>query len=200
MERSIRRGGRLIAGVAIGLALALAGTAGVSADTLLDHHGPTGSASLHDQNVDGQGGARCDYSFSDARDGGAATIRIRAPRVLARNRTAGTDHQVVGWRVILQQTPDDLHFGTWYTVFRSPVVKASATDTVKAAFTPRKFNVPFNTFVRARVQLFWYTPGSSSVVQGWQLRSVDHYDRYLDGTFEDQVAGNCPQDLTDPNP
>jgi hypothetical protein len=104
----------------------------------------------------------------------------------------------VGWRVILQQTPDDINYGKWYTVFTSSVVKATASDTVKAAFTHRKFDVPFNTFVRAHVQLLWYTPGSSTTVQGWQLRSVDHYDRILDGTFEDQTPGSCPQDLTDP--
>ena len=103
-------------------------------------------------------------------------------------RPARTTRSWAG-EVILQQTPDDINYGKWYTVFKSSVLKASATDSVKAAFTDRKFNVPFNTFVRARVRLFWYVPGSSSVVQGWQLRSVDHYDRYLDGTFEDQTPG-----------
>jgi len=195
-----RHAARLISGAAVATVLAVVGTVGASADTLLDHHGRTGTASLHDQNVNHQGGARCDYSFSDARNGGAATIRVRAPRVLARNRTAGTDHQMVGWRVILQQSPDDINFGKWYTVSKSPVQKASATDTAKAGFTPRTFNVPFNTFVRAHVQVYWYTPGSSTDVQGWQLRSVDHYDRYLDSAFEDQVPGSCPQDLTDPTP
>jgi hypothetical protein len=198
MKRSTRRSARLICGLALAMALAFAGSAGVSADTLIAHHGPTGVASLRDQSVDQKGGARCDYSFSDMRNGGAATIKVHAPRVFARNRTAGTDHQVVGWRVILQQTPDDINYGRWYTVFHSQVVKLGATDSVKAPFKDRTFNVPFNTFVRARVQVFWYTPGSNSVVQGWQLRSVDHYDRYLDGTFEDQVADNCPQDLTNP--
>ena len=198
MKRSSRHSARLIGGAAIALALALAGSAGVAADTLIAHHGPTGIASLRDQGVAGKGGARCDYSFHDMRDGGAATIKVHAPRVLARNRTAGTDHQLVGWQVVLQQTPDDINYGKWYTVFTSSVLNASATDSVKAAFTDRNFHVPFNTFVRVRVRLLWYVPGSSSVVEGWQARSVDHYDRYLDGAFEDQTPDSCPQDLTSP--
>lgn len=182
----------------MGIVLTMAGSVSVSADTVLGHHGRIGVASLHDSVVDEAGGARCAYSMSDARDGGATSIKVRAPRVLARDRTAGIDHQVVGWRVIIQQTPDDIGFGTWYTVFTSSIRKAGATDSIKANFGNRTFVVPFNTFVRARVQLLWFVPGSSSVVQGTQLRSVDHYDRYLDGTFEDQVAGYCPPDLTNP--
>jgi hypothetical protein len=184
--------------VALAFVLAVAGSATVSADTALGHHGKIGVASLHDSAVDGDGGARCAYSLGDARDGGAATIKVRAPRVLARDRTAGIDHQVVGWRVILQQTPSDIGFGTWYTVYTSSIVKAGATDSTKASFGPRAFGVPFNTFVRARVQVFWFVPGSQAVVQGSQLRSVDHYDRFLDGNFEDQVADYCPPDLTNP--
>jgi len=198
MLGSNRRSGRLISAIALGVVLVLGSAAGAAADTLLDHHGPTGTASLRDQAVNHHGGARCDYSNHDARDGGAATIKVHAPAVLARDRTAGTDSQVVGWRVILQQTPDDINYGRWYTVFTSSVQKASATDSAKASFVDRNFHVPFNTFVRARVQVLWYVPSSSSHVQGWQLRSVDHYDRFLDGAFEDQVAGSCPQDLTSP--
>ena len=198
MKRSSRSGRRLLASVALLTALTLAGGASVSADTVIGQRGQVGVAMLHDQAVDTEGGARCNYSISDARDGGAATIRVRAPHVWARNRSGGVDHQVVGWRVILQQTPDDINYGTWYTVFTSSVVKASATDARKASFGDRRFDVPFNTFVRARVQVIWYVPGSASAVQGVQLHSVDHYDRYLDGTFEDRVDDLCPQDLHNP--
>lgn len=193
-----RRGSRLLAGFVVGIALTMATGAIVSADTELGHRGLVGNHSLRDQNMDGHGGARCDYSFNDNRNGGAATIKVRAPRVWARDRTAGVDHQKVGWRVIIQQTPDDLQYGTWYTVFTSSVVKAGATDSAMASFTPRTFNVPFNTFVRVHVQMFWYAPGSSTTVQGSAIHAVDYYDRYLDGSFEDQVQGSCPQDLTNP--
>lgn len=187
-----------LGGLALSAALVLGMSGVAAADTELGHRGLVGRHALRDRAIDGQGGARCDYSFSDARDGGAATITVLGPRVFARNRTAGVDHQRVGWQVILQQTPDDIGYGTWYTVATSGIVKADATDQTRAAFSARTLDVPFNTFVRAKVKVIWYAPGSSTVIEGTAVHRVDHYDRYLDSVFEDQVAGSCPNDLTDP--
>lgn len=136
-------------------------------------------------------GARCDYLTGDGTQG-PATILVHAPSMLARNRTAGIDHQRVGWRVRLQQSTDFVH---WTTVRTSTIRKAGATDQTKAALTDRAFGVTLDAFVRATLDLYWYMPGSTSVVVGSAHHRVMNYVRYLDGSFEDNVAGSCPHDL-----
>lgn len=181
---------RLVGCLAIVGSMVLAGSGPVAADTDLGHTGLVGANSLTDTLT--KPGTRCDYITGDGREG-AATVNVRPPKVFARNRTAGLDRQTVGWRVVLQQSED---FVTWYTDEHSPVVKALATDATKAAFSPMSIAVPFNLFVRVHVVMFWYVPGSTTVVQGRSVREVDDYVRFLDGTFEDNVAESCPHDLT----
>jgi hypothetical protein len=190
MRGSKYRLARLLGSLALGGALALAGSAPAAANTEVGHTGLVGRHSLLDTTTNA--GTRCDYLTGDGR-GGASTVTVRPPRVFARNRTAGVDRQTVGWRVRLQQSEDFVH---WYTDFESPVAKGSATDTTKASFTAMTVSVPFNLYVRVHVVMFWYVPGTTGRTEGRAIHQVDTYDRYLDGTFEDQVGGSCPTDLT----
>jgi len=181
---------RLVGCLAIGGSMVLAGSGPVAADTDLGHTGLVGANSLTDTLTNP--GTRCEYFTGDGREG-AALLIVRRPKVFARNRTAGLDRQTVGWRVDLQQSED---FVNWYTVDHSPVAKALATDATKATFAPIAMPVPFNLYVRVHVVMFWYVPGSTTVVQGRSVREVDDYIRFQDGIFEDNVAESCPHDLT----
>lgn len=189
MDGSHRTLARLVTAVAIALAAASIGPGQVLADTERGHNGLVGAHSLTDTNV--TTGARCNYATGDGREG-AATVRVRPPDVFARNRTGGIDSQIVGWKVNVQQSEN---FTDWYTDYNSPTSRAQATDASHASFVGKTVNVPFNLFVRIRVVMYWYRPGAPTVQEGRAIHAVDHYIRYLDGTFEDKVTGYCPADL-----
>lgn len=194
MRVSPRLLSRLSMGLAIGAALVLSASTVAVADTELGHTGLVGRHKLKDS-AD-KAGVKCYYQTFDGQDG-PASIHVRIPRVFARDRTIGLDSQKVGWRVIVQQSSD---FVNWTLLFHSSVQKRLATDQSVAPFHNRDFNLPDRHFIRVRIKMYWYRPGSSTVVQGTARHAVDFYDRYLDSTFEDQIGPNgyCPDDLTDP--
>jgi hypothetical protein len=181
---------RCVGSIALGCLVALAGALPVAADTEVGHFGVVGRHRLVDTTA--KPGVRCDYLTGDGREG-AATLTVRPPRVFARNRTPVVDSQMVGYRVRLQQSEDFVH---WYTDFNSPIVKATASDTTKASFPATTVDVPFNLYVRVQVVMFWFAIGTTSSIEGRAIHAVDIYDRFLDGTFEDQLQGACPTDLT----
>src|SRR4051812_39349974 len=124
-------------------------------------------------------GAHCFYYY---RDNGNMTdmykIKIRAPKMYARNRTGNVDSQKVGWQFSIQNgttvgsAPD-----AWKTYYKSPIVKATAYDNQAAAFTVRTWLAPkaFNRWWRVKLLMFWYQPGSSTTISGQVNDVIDWY-------------------------
>lgn len=178
---------RLGAAVALGTVLVIGTTAVAVANT---SHGLIGSYKMHDQQASPE--SICNYTSGD-NSTAANNIQVNPPTVFARNRTTGTDHQRIGWRIRLEESADYIH---WYSVGKTPVQKANATDSTAAPLSPLLISVTFdNAYSRIRVDIFWYRPGSSSTVQGSVAHPGRWYVRNLDGSFEDNVENLCPNDL-----
>lgn len=101
-------------------------------------------------------------------------IIARRPVVFAFDRTAGIDSQTVGWKATVQFTDDNT---TWHKLIGTPIVKATATDHVNAAFQPRAFAITSpqsHAQFRVVTRLLWYYP-SSSQVNGRAVHAVAYY-------------------------
>ena len=138
------------------------------AATELGRYGRIGVGSIND----GDGGVVCVY---DGVTGALQKIFVSAPVVFARDRSVNVDTQLVGWRFIIKRQPRG--GGTQTTVFKSSVVKSSATDAQAAAFTDRTramTSVTYNSDYIVIIKLLWYTPNGRNVA-GWQKHRVDYY-------------------------
>jgi len=110
-------------------------------------------------------GADCRTSSGDLQ-----SIRVRRPVMYARNRTDGVDHQTVGWRWQLRD-------GSFALVDQGPIEQTDATDRRPAAFLNQNVDMAGRPdgpwFISIR--MFWYKPGSSSVIQGKARHFVRTY-------------------------
>ena len=106
--------------------------------------------------------------------GDLQSIRVRRPVMYARNRTSGTDHQIVGWRW-------ELRDASMTRIDQGPFEKADATDKRPAAFSNRTVDMsgrPEGTYF-VSIRMRWYKPGSSTRIQGTAHHFVRDYG--LDG-------------------
>ncbi len=143
-----------------------------AAFTVLSSTGLTGTYSLTDAaSPSGHQSTICYYRTATSK---LDKIEVRHPQVKARNRTSGRDHQWVGWQFIVQhQTPSGT---TWQTIYGSSFAKADAADNLAAAFANRTWAGPADPTGKYRVLVVirWYTPGSTSAIQG-QVKLRDTY-------------------------
>jgi hypothetical protein len=158
---------RWILATGAGLVLALSGPGLAAADTEISESGLIGQHKLVDTAT--YPGADCSYEGNTLFE-----VSVRPPKMRARDRTAGLDEQLVGWRARLQkQTATG-----WATVQTSSVRKAMASDDHWAGFTQRAvFSVPppFGKAVRVRVDMTWYAPTDPGTAQGHSTHEVDLY-------------------------
>lgn len=198
--RRPRRGFALFAGTLALAGALLLGTnpaRPASAETSLGGSGLMGRYDIIDT-VD-HPGAGCIY---DAFSVGSFTngrlldkIRVRSPRMFARNRTGGVDSQRVTYvATVVRVNPD----GTRSHVVTGPVHQAAATDRDAAG-------LPFTTFdmrsygsgtYAVVLNLAWRNPANAAQVEGVASFTVDLYSLALDrgsqGTpREDVRGGNC---------
>jgi hypothetical protein len=119
----------------------------------------------------GQQAAICFYNTTTFK---LAKIEVRGPQVKARNRTSSRDSQWVGWQFIVQQqAPSGT---TWATIHSSTVLKALAYDNLAASFADGSWTGPSDPSGKYRlvVVIRWYSPGSSTAIQG-QAKVIDSY-------------------------
>lgn len=170
--------------LALGLLLAVSGS--VMADTELGHTGMVGAHGLRD--ASDNPGVTCNYSFNGVRFK-LASIKVRAPRVLAADRDSNKiDHRRVGWRFIVQKMPtgpgavvaDAVLPGgvppSWTNYYKSPVQKATAYENAFAPFSPMTRSISTaNDGARYRVliKMFWYRRDGSK--EGTAIHLVDYY-------------------------
>lgn len=173
------------------LAGLLVGVQPAAAYTVVSHTGVLGPYSLTDAGSPiGHQGATCFYKTSTYK---LTKIEARRPVVKARNRTSGRDSQWVSWQVIVQhQTPSGT---TWATVFASTFTKALAYDNQAAPFANRTWTAPATPTGKYRVLLVirWYTPGSSSTIQGQVKLRDSFYESKWNG-YTHISEGFCLQD------
>ena len=159
----------------------LVGVQPAAAFSVLSSTGLTGSYSLTDaDSPSGHQSTICSYRTSTYK---LTAIEVRHPQVKARNRTSGRDSQWVAWQFIVQnQTPSGT---TWQTIYGSAFAKASAADNLAAAFTNRTWVGPADPTGKYRILIVirWYTPGSTSSIQG-QVKLRDLY-------YESKWNGNA---------
>jgi hypothetical protein len=131
------------------------------------HKGKTGRHAFVDS--DKRPGARCIYKAVEPVTDVATVdptanlvaLTARPPRVAARNRTKGVDHQRVGWRFIVQSSADD--GVSWTNVKRSRLQVRRTSDFRAARFT--RMGVRLNSDVigteaiyRVKTKAFWFRP------------------------------------------
>jgi hypothetical protein len=150
--------------------------------TFSGHHsdGGYGVHSLVEESGDDIGGARCVY------DSILRRIRVRFPVMYARDRTSGVDKQVVGYRIVIQSS-DVSADGPWTTLAgsASPISTVRTSDQHIAHLPSKSYTfapgvAENRVFWRALVRMYWYKPGSSTVVEG----RADHAPRYFEGNEE----------------
>jgi hypothetical protein len=122
-------------------------------------------------------GAHCFY-YDTASSTDLYKIKIRAPKMFAKNRTTAVDSQKVGWQFYIQHgTSVGSAPSGWTTSFKSSIVKATAHDNLAAAFSTRTWNASanINRWWRVKVLMFWYKPGSSTTISGQVTDVIDYY-------------------------
>jgi hypothetical protein len=185
------RFGRLLAFTSSLLVALLVGAQPAAAFTVLSSTGLTGPYSLTDaSSPTGHQSATCTYATATYK---LTKIEVRHPQVKARNRTGHLDRQSTGWQFIVQhQTPSGT---TWSTIYSSTFAKATAADNLAAPFVNRTWAAPANPTGKYRIQLVirWYTPGSSTTIDG----HVKLRDAYYESKWNGNAlisSGFCLQD------
>jgi hypothetical protein len=150
--------------------LALTAVAPASASTNVSQSGKVGAYQVNDQNT--LPGVRCIYETH--KEGGAYQLdklRVRAPFVHSYIHKS----QWVGWRYIVKRdTNFDNVFGE---VYRSPIVKAKATQSTIAPFSDRVWTSgehPKGNY-QVWIVLFWYGHANKTSVSGKVVEVLDYY-------------------------
>lgn len=140
--------------------------------------------------VIGQSGLRGPYAITDksTSPGGVCLhdpnnqhnllgIEVRGPKVKARDITPGVDHQWVGFTMTVQRYEND---GNWHAWVIMSYAKQYAADNAWTTFSNRrdKEDGGFRAgHYRAVITVVWFTPGSSTTIQGRLGWAVNHYSQ-----------------------
>jgi hypothetical protein len=182
-----RDGRRLAAVLGLTLGLLAAGVVPVGADTDLPGWGRTGPHSLRDREE--QPGVTCRYGEPSSV---LETLRVRPPRIRARNVTSARDKQRVSWMIRVQYW-DVNEF--WATASTAGPWTATAWDDQPAAFAAQTVAAPLGMGgeYRVVVVLRWWRNGK---VEGLDRRLVDWY-RYtiVNTSWEVGPDGSCVEHL-----
>jgi hypothetical protein len=112
--------------------------------------------------------------------------------LFARDRTAGLDKQVVGYRIVIQYA--DVSSAGPYTSLAgsaSSIAKVKTSDHHVAHLPARTYVFApgvseGHNYWRVVVQMYWYRPGSSTVVEG----RAGHAPSYYEGS-SNPFMGSC---------
>jgi hypothetical protein len=170
-----RTGPTLVAAAALlALALSLLAVVPAGADIELGHFGLTGRHRLAD--LYDSPGAVCDIALPGPDSLGEAWLRVAPPIVFARDRRPGRDEQIVGWRGSVSAL--DENSGAWRVVRRSDVMRAVASDDVATYFQGQGWLASFplaHATYSVTIEMLWYAPDDSSLVEGRALHAIEHY-------------------------
>jgi hypothetical protein len=149
--------------------LSMAGPA--AAQQVISSHGQTGDWGYLPADDPSSPGAKCGYSA--AHDDGFAYLRwvkVRAPRIAARDITSGQDQQQVSWQAVIQRSSTT----GWKTIKKSAVHTFTANDQTSSPHSAIKVYVTANNDQnwRAVVLIKWLRNGST---EGWVKASITYY-------------------------
>lgn len=183
-----------MAGPVILLAI-VAGAQAARADTELGHTGETGRHRLADMYE--SPGAVCDIIFPGPDSLGETRIRVNPPIMFARDRTAGIDRQVVGWRAEISAL--DERTGSWQVVRRSPITRDFANDNLASYFEGigwlAEFPVARGAY-SASVEMLWYAPTDLERVEGSAVHGVEYFLVFL--RHNDDVSNGRTSNVCSP--
>jgi hypothetical protein len=160
--------------IAMALTSLLAARLPALADREIDHSGLTGRHRLAD--LMDSPGAVCDVTLPGRDTLGETWLRVNPPVMFARDRTPRRDEQLIGWRATVSALNE--YAGVWRVVRRSAIVTMMANDDRASYFDGRGWVVGF-PFSRATytvtIEMLWYDPTDSRLIEGRALHAVDHY-------------------------
>ena len=111
-------------------------------------------------------GITCYYGAVDAASQDLIKIVTRGPRLWARDRTVGVDHQLVAWRFVIEGAKAGVP--PYKNYYMSSWLKATADDSTGHKFAKRTWVQPLPTKNRqwkVHEELRFYKPGSSTVTE-----------------------------------
>jgi hypothetical protein len=184
---------RIIANaVLIAIVSVLALAAPAAAAQPIDSSGMTGDWGYLPSDSEESPGGKCGYSA--AHEDGFAYLRwikVRAPRVAARDITGGVDQQKVSWRVIIQRSSGS----GWVTIKKSDTRTFTAYDNTSSNHDPIKVYVKATNDEnwRAVIRINWLRNGAT---EGWVKASMEYYGvKWTVGdpayVFTDSCAGKA---------
>jgi hypothetical protein len=184
---TLRRPGTTAMIVAAVLALGLAMPA--SAFEVIQTTGSTGDYGWLPADDPSSPAARCGYSEMLS-DGYVHLrwIKVRAPRIIARDVTGSRDQQQAGWKVIVQR---EVGAGSWTKVASSGFQMKTTYDDASAAFMAIKVNVSgqYGQHFRAVAVLRWVRNGS---VEGSVKARMEYYGpKWSLGPITDTSTDYC---------
>jgi hypothetical protein len=144
------------------------------ADIELGHEGETGRHRLAD--MYDSPGAVCDIVLPGNDSIGETWLRVNPPVMFARDRTPALDEQFVGWRATISVLNEAS--GAWRVVRRSGTVRAVASDDLASYFNGQGWLAEFpltRATYSATVEMLWYDPYDSLLVEGRATHAVEHY-------------------------
>jgi hypothetical protein len=166
--------------------LAITAVAPASADTPYSTSGNYGSYQLND--AEGvANGVKCIYE-SHKTNGKYLLDKLRIRKPFVHSYTSG--QQWVGWRYIVKRDHDTN--GSYQEVYRSPIVKAKASQSQIAPFSDRFWTAPESVHgnYKVWVVLFWYQKPGSTHQTGKVVTELDWY-RVTGGGPDSTREGSC---------
>ena len=162
--------------------------AGPASAEIIDSHGMTGDWGYLPADDESSPAGKCGYSDRLA-DSYAHLrwIKVRAPRVAARDITGGQDHQQVSWQVIVQRSSAS----GWTTVKKSSAHSFTAYDDSSSAHSPIKvkFKATTDQSWRALILIKWLRNGSA---EGWVKARIEFYGvKWTVGTPDYVFTDSC---------
>src|SRR3954454_13102908 len=137
------------------------------ADKVVRHFGTPGIGTINEK----LGDVVCLY---DSQALSLLSIQVAGPNVFARDVTAQTDSQRIGWQLIVTRSGGGLVTATE----RSVIGKATATDKTSAQLSPFTYELhsqpPAGEVFKVKIKLFWYKHNGRTIA-GWALHRVDRF-------------------------
>jgi hypothetical protein len=183
MQLSLRRPAGRSAGRLLAVVLALSGAAAIAAPV----------AAATPPTSDWGNTVECRYHLPGPSPVG--DWRIRSFNVLPPVVKANSGTQIVGWRFVVTRATN---WGgdPWTVTYRSPIQKASATTTHKAAFTSKSVAVAIphvenltSVWYHVTLKLYWYRANGS--IQSQQSYQMPYLKSLQDGHYYGDYDDIC---------
>ena len=125
-------------------------------------------------------GVTCYYGAVNAASQDLIKIVTKGPKVWARDRTGGVDHQTVAWRFVIEGAPAGVP--PYTNEYSSSWIKATADDSSGHKFSARTWVQPKpakNRQWKVHEELRFYKPGSTTTVEA----TIKFFNQYATSVY-----------------